>query len=127
VPRRPRVAAEQLLLERREEALGDSVVVAVALRAHRDGDAAVAGLLAERERHVLTTLIEWCTSPGPGAGGRAIRLTFLPSSRSSSRLAVVRLSHSPTSISRCLTHERSNSIETPSSPAITRSDSPERR
>ena len=43
----------ELLLERREEALGDGVVVAVAFRSHRAGDARLARGLAERERHVL--------------------------------------------------------------------------
>src|SRR5215204_4000728 len=56
-PRRPRAAVHELFLERREEALGDGVVVAVALGAHRDGDAGVAGLLAEAQAHVLRSLV----------------------------------------------------------------------
>jgi hypothetical protein len=57
-PRRPAVAVHELLLERGEEALGDGVVEAVALGAHRDRDAGVARGLAERERDVLAALSE---------------------------------------------------------------------
>lgn len=40
---RPRLAVHELFLERREEALGDGVIEAVARGAHRAGDAGVAG------------------------------------------------------------------------------------
>jgi hypothetical protein len=43
----PRAAVDELLLERREEALGDGVVVTVALGAHRASDPGVAGGLAD--------------------------------------------------------------------------------
>jgi hypothetical protein len=43
----PGVAEDEFLLERREEALGNGVVLDVACRAHRDRDASVAGGLAE--------------------------------------------------------------------------------
>ena len=49
----PRAAVDQLLLERREEALGDGMVEAVALRLHRLRDAGGLGLLAERGRDEL--------------------------------------------------------------------------
>ena len=45
----PRLAVDELLLQGREEALGDGVVVGVAARAHRDRDAGVTGLLPETE------------------------------------------------------------------------------
>src|SRR4051794_25743987 len=48
---RPGAPMDELLLQGREEALGDGVVVGAALGAHRDGDAGVAGLLPERETH----------------------------------------------------------------------------
>jgi hypothetical protein len=50
---RPRAAVDELLLERREEALGDGVVEAVSLAAHRLGDAGGAGLLTERQADEL--------------------------------------------------------------------------
>jgi hypothetical protein len=65
-PSRPRAAVHELLLERREEVLGDGVGIAVALGAHRHGDPGVAGLLAEAETDVLRARSLWCTSPGPG-------------------------------------------------------------
>jgi hypothetical protein len=44
---------DELFLDGGEEALGDGVVVGAALGAHRDGDAGVAGLLAEAQSDVL--------------------------------------------------------------------------
>jgi hypothetical protein len=52
----PRAAVNQFLLACGEEALGDGVVVGAAIGAHRDGDASVAGLLAEAEADILTAL-----------------------------------------------------------------------
>src|SRR5215217_1020611 len=52
----PRAPVDELLLERREEAFGDAVVVAVAAAAHRLGDPGGAGLLTERERDELPGL-----------------------------------------------------------------------
>src|SRR5215207_414196 len=49
----PAAAVDELLLQGGEEALGDGVVVAVAARSHRLGDAGGAGLLAERQAHEL--------------------------------------------------------------------------
>jgi hypothetical protein len=43
--RRPRAAMDELLLQGREEALGDGVIEAVALAAHRLRDARLAGRL----------------------------------------------------------------------------------
>jgi hypothetical protein len=43
-------------LRRGKEALGDGVVERAAFGAHRDGDAGVAGLLAEGQRDELTGL-----------------------------------------------------------------------
>ena len=54
---RPCVTVDQLLLERREEALGDGVIEAVTPRAHRLCDPSGPSLLAERQRHVLAALI----------------------------------------------------------------------
>src|SRR6266540_1981715 len=50
---RPGAAVDQLLLQRREEALGDGVVEAVAFASHRLRDAGGAGLLAEGEADEL--------------------------------------------------------------------------
>ena len=61
---------DELLLERGEEALGDGVVVAVALGAHRAGDAGVAGGLAEGQRDVLRALVGVVDQPGLGAAAR---------------------------------------------------------
>src|SRR3954454_6725201 len=55
-PRRPGVAVHEFLLERGEEALGDGIVVTIALAAHRAGDAGVACRLAEGQRDVLRAL-----------------------------------------------------------------------
>src|SRR5712692_11908043 len=55
--RRPGAAVDQLLLQGREEALGDGVIEAVALASHRLGDAGSAGLLAEGEADELAALI----------------------------------------------------------------------
>src|SRR3954463_1605534 len=52
----PAAAVDELLLQRREEALGDGVVVAVAAAAHRLGDAGGAGLLGEGQRDELPGL-----------------------------------------------------------------------
>jgi hypothetical protein len=45
----PRSSIDEFFVERGEEALGDGVVIAVALAAHRLRDPGSAGLLAERE------------------------------------------------------------------------------
>ena len=55
---------DELFLERREEALGDGVVVGAAFGAHRDGDAGVAGLLAEAQSDVLRALVGMMNEPG---------------------------------------------------------------
>jgi hypothetical protein len=53
----PGAAVDEFLVERREEALGDRVIEAVALAAHRLGDACGAGLLAEGQADELAALI----------------------------------------------------------------------
>jgi hypothetical protein len=62
---------DELLLDRREEALRDCVVMGVAARAHRDGDAGVRGRLAEAEADVLAALIGVVREPWLGATSRA--------------------------------------------------------
>ena len=52
----PRLAVDELLLDRGEEALGDGVVKAVALAARRLRDAGFAGLLAERRQDRVVSL-----------------------------------------------------------------------
>src|SRR3954453_11874300 len=59
-----------LFLERREEALGDGVVVAIAPAAHRDGNAGVAGFLAEAQSDILRSLVAVVNEPGPGPAPR---------------------------------------------------------
>ena len=49
----PGLSVDEFLLQGREEALGDGVVVGVAAGAHRDRDAGVTRGLAEAERDVL--------------------------------------------------------------------------
>ena len=51
------VAVEEFAFERGEEALGHRVVMAVADRAHRGDDAALAAALRERVRRVLAALV----------------------------------------------------------------------
>ena len=76
---------DEFLLERGEEALGDGVVVAVALGAHRAGDAGVAGGLAEGQRDVLR-----CPGRSGGSarapGGGARRPSASASTTSSARM-----------------------------------------
>src|SRR5207237_6495880 len=55
--RGPSAAVDQLFLQRREEALGDGVVEAVAFAAHRLGDAGGAGFLTEGEADELAALV----------------------------------------------------------------------
>ena len=55
--RGPGAAVDELLLQRGEEALGDGVIEAVALAAHRLGDPGGAGLLAEGEADELAALV----------------------------------------------------------------------
>src|SRR3954469_4461190 len=63
----PAAAVDELLLQRREEALGDGVVVAVAAAAHRLGDAGGAGLLAEGQRDELAALVGVPDQPRRGS------------------------------------------------------------
>ena len=51
-----RAAVDELLLEGREERLGDGIVVRVAAGAHRDRDPGVARGAPERQRDVLLGL-----------------------------------------------------------------------
>src|SRR6476469_9073216 len=53
----PAVAVDELLLKRGEEALGDGVVVAVTLAAHRLGDPGGPGLLTEGQTDELAALV----------------------------------------------------------------------
>lgn len=60
----PGAAVDELLLERREEALGDGVVEAVAARSHRASDPGLAGGLPERERDELRSRVGVVDQPG---------------------------------------------------------------
>ena len=53
----PGAPVDELLLEGREERLGDGVVVGVAVGAHRDRDPGLARGAAERQRDVLRALV----------------------------------------------------------------------
>ena len=53
----PGAAVDQLLLQGREEALGDGVIEAVAFASHRLRDAGGAGLLSEREADEYTSML----------------------------------------------------------------------
>src|SRR5215207_3450377 len=56
-PARPAAAVDELLLERREERLGDGVVVCVSAGAHRDRDPGLTCGPPEREADVLAALV----------------------------------------------------------------------
>src|SRR5215217_6094241 len=62
----PRAAVDEFLLKRREEALGDGVVVAVAAAAHRLRDPGGAGFLAEVQADELAALVGVPDQPGAG-------------------------------------------------------------
>src|SRR3954451_17471049 len=66
----PAAAVDELLLQGREEALGDGVVVAVAAAAHRLRDPGDAGLLAEGKGTGCPALSAR-SARGPAAGERA--------------------------------------------------------
>ncbi len=66
----PGAAVDELLLDRREEALGDGVVVAVAAASHRLRDPGGAGLLAEGQRDELAALVGVPDQPARGAAVR---------------------------------------------------------
>jgi hypothetical protein len=73
--RGPGAAVDELCFEGREEALGDGVVEAVALGAHRLRDPGGPGLLAEGQRHELAALIGVPDQPGcrPALGERHLQ------------------------------------------------------
>jgi hypothetical protein len=60
---RPWLAVHELLLDRREEALSDCVVVTVAPGSHRHGDPGITGLLTEAESDILRSLIAVMNKP----------------------------------------------------------------
>src|SRR5215208_6377272 len=62
----PGAPADQFVLERGEEALGDGAIEAVAARAHRSGDPGGASLLAEGQAPELAALDAVPDQPGTG-------------------------------------------------------------
>ena len=68
VPRGPGAAVDELLLEGREERLGDGVVVGVAAGADRDLDPCVVGGAPERKADVLPTTGRVAVITGASSG-----------------------------------------------------------
>ena len=65
-PGRPRLTVDELGFERREEALGDGIIPAVALATHRTDDAMIAQHSLIRHGGILAAPVGRCTRPGAG-------------------------------------------------------------